>query len=114
MFEVYDAALAGTAVPALPLLIACSRCCVLELSHTAVFPLSVPSGCFDGTALRCLVRLRPPSLLTAGTPLGAPLGLRGTTVTGTVARVLSMLIACTRRCVLELRHTAISALSASR
>ena len=29
LLEVYDAALAGTAVPALPLLIACSRCCCL-------------------------------------------------------------------------------------
>ena len=39
----YDAALAGTAVPALRLLITCTRCCVLELSHTAVFSLSLCS-----------------------------------------------------------------------
>jgi len=35
-------------------------------------------------------------------------------VSGTVARVLSVLIACTHRCILESRHTAVSALSVSR
>ena len=42
-----------------------------------------------------------------------PLGLLDTVVSGTVARVLSRLMACTRRCILELRHTAVSVLSDS-
>ena len=44
----------------------------------------------------------------------SPLGLLDAAVSGTVARVLPMLIACTRHCILELRHTAVSALSVSR
>ena len=43
-----------------------------------------------------------------------PLELLDTAVSGTVAHVLSMLSACTHRCILELRHTAVSALSVSR
>ena len=43
-----------------------------------------------------------------------PLELLDTAVSGTVAHVLSMLGACTHRCILELRHTAVSALSFSR
>ena len=70
MFALYDAALAGSAAPALLLLIACTRCCVLELPHTAVSALSVPCWCFDCKLRRCLARLRPPALLTAGTKLG--------------------------------------------
>ena len=37
-----------------------------------------------------------------------------TDVSGTVARVLFILIACTHRCMLELRHTAVSGVSVSR
>ena len=43
-----------------------------------------------------------------------PLDFLDTAVSGTVADVLSMLSACTHRCVLELRHTAVSALAVSR
>ena len=42
-----------------------------------------------------------------------PLELLDTAVSGTVGHVLSMLSACTHRCILELRHTAVSALSVS-
>ena len=43
-----------------------------------------------------------------------PRELLDTAVSGTVARVLSMLIACTHRCILELRHTTVCPLSVSR
>ena len=43
-----------------------------------------------------------------------PLGLLDTATSGTVARDLYMLIGCTRRGILELRHTAVSVLSVSR
>ena len=43
-----------------------------------------------------------------------PLEFLDTAVSGTVAHVFSMLSACTHRCVQELRHTAVSALSVSR
>ena len=43
-----------------------------------------------------------------------PLEVLDAVVSGTVAHVLSMLSACTHRCIVELRHTAVSALSVSR
>ena len=43
-----------------------------------------------------------------------PLEVLDAVVSGTVAHVLSMLSACTHRCVLEFWHTAVSALSVSR
>ena len=42
------------------------------------------------------------------------LELLDTAVPGTVARVFSVLVACTHRCILNSRHTAVSAISGSR
>ena len=86
MFELYDAALAGTAVPAFS-----SPNCVHTLLSARVAAYVVGYSLCGGLRLSCWIRLCLARY-----------------------RMFSMLSRCTHRCVLELRHTAVSAFSVSR